>query len=121
MLRRNSWMMIFVGALLGALAMNGINFYENRTSAAADVTYSEHCTQACAECSLSCPAAQNNTGVLTVDRARCIGCTRCVAIAPKTFAMDKENKAKVINPQGDKPEIIQRAINSCPKKAISYR
>lgn len=121
MFRRNSWMMIFVGALLGALAMNGINFCENRTSAAADITHSEHCMQACAECSLSCPAEQNSTGVLTVDRARCIGCTRCVAIAPKTFAMDKENKAKVINPQGDKPEIIQRAINSCPKKAISYR
>lgn len=54
-----------------------------------------------------------------VDRAKCIGCGTCTAVAPRTFELDKEGKAIVKNSnlETDK-ENIQNAANSCPTGAI---
>lgn len=54
-----------------------------------------------------------------VDRDLCIGAATCVVIAAKTFAMDKENKAVILN-SADKEtkENLLNAAKSCPVAAI---
>lgn len=41
-----------------------------------------------------------------------------MALAMKTFKLDSENKAVVINEEGDPPDLIKLAAESCPTKAI---
>lgn len=66
----------------------------------------------------------NNKGIKTkkykiiVDRDLCIGAASCVAIAGKTFALDSENKAIILEGEGDPPETVLMAAESCPTKAI---
>lgn len=55
---------------------------------------------------------------ITIDRNLCIGAASCVALAMKTFALDSENKAIVLEEDGDLPEAIKLAAESCPTKAI---
>jgi len=55
---------------------------------------------------------------IRVDRDLCIGAASCVALAMKTFALDDENKAVVLEGEGDPPEMIKLAAESCPTKAI---
>lgn len=55
---------------------------------------------------------------ITIDKNLCIGCGVCVTIAPKTFKLDNEGKAEVIEPVGDNEATIQDAIDSCPVCAI---
>lgn len=54
-----------------------------------------------------------------VDKEKCIGCSTCSILAPKTFRLGKDSKAEVINPPGDEEEKIKEAIGSCPVDAIS--
>ncbi len=53
-----------------------------------------------------------------VDRDLCIGAASCVAIAPGVFALDDDNKAYVVSPEGADQETILLAAQSCPTKAI---
>lgn len=55
-----------------------------------------------------------------VLRDKCIGAASCVAVAPKTFKLDGENKAVVIQATGDPDtdEAILLAAQSCPTAAI---
>jgi len=55
---------------------------------------------------------------ITIDKNLCIGCGACVSIAPKTFKLDNEDKAEVIEPVGDNEATIQDAIDSCSVTAI---
>ena len=55
---------------------------------------------------------------MVIDKNLCIGCGTCMVIAPKTFKLDNEGKAEVIEPVGDNETIIQDAIDSCPVAAI---
>lgn len=55
---------------------------------------------------------------IAVDRNLCIGAASCVALAMKTFALDSENKAVILEGEGDPPEMIKLAAESCPTKAI---
>ena len=55
---------------------------------------------------------------ITVDRNLCIGAASCVALAMKTFELDSENKAIIIDEAGDDAETIKLAAESCPTKAI---
>ena len=55
-----------------------------------------------------------------VDKETCIGCGLCVTVAAKTFRLDKNGKAEVINPPGDEEKTIQEAIDSCPVEAIKF-
>jgi ferredoxin len=55
---------------------------------------------------------------IMIDRKVCIGASACVAAAGKTFALDKEGKSTVINPQGDEKEKILAAEAGCPTRAI---
>ena len=53
-----------------------------------------------------------------VDRDLCIGAASCVALAMKTFQLDSENKAIILDEDGDGAEAIKLAAESCPTKAI---
>lgn len=55
---------------------------------------------------------------IVVDRELCIGATTCVAFAGKTFVMDGENKAIVIEPRGDIDSDVLAAAAACPVNAI---
>lgn len=55
---------------------------------------------------------------ITIDRDLCIGAASCVALSAKTFALDSENKAVILEGEGDVPEMIKLAAESCPTKAI---
>ena len=41
-----------------------------------------------------------------------------MALAAKTFALDSENKAVILEGEGDVPEMVKLAAESCPTKAI---
>ena len=66
----------------------------------------------------STPSSQTKKYRIKVDRNLCIGAASCVALAMKTFALDSENKAIVLDEAGDPPESIKLAAESCPTKAI---
>lgn len=55
---------------------------------------------------------------ITIDRDLCIGAASCVALAAKTFELDGENKAVVLEGEGDPPDLVKLAAESCPTKAI---
>ncbi len=55
---------------------------------------------------------------VTVLRDKCIGAASCVAIAPKVFQLDKENKATVISQKGNTDDDKLLAAQSCPTAAI---
>jgi len=55
---------------------------------------------------------------IKVDRELCIGAANCVGIADKTFKIDAENKAVVINEKGDDDDKVMAAAEACPTKAI---
>lgn len=55
---------------------------------------------------------------IKIDRNLCIGAASCVALAMKTFALDSENKAVVLEGEGDVPDLVKLAAESCPTKAI---
>lgn len=59
---------------------------------------------------------------LAVDRTKCQGHNRCVALSPALFELDEELKS---SPRGDgivPPELeadAQTAVNNCPERAIT--
>lgn len=55
---------------------------------------------------------------IVVDRELCIGAASCIAFAGKSFRLDGENKAVVIEPRGDTDEDVLAAAASCPTNAI---
>jgi len=56
-----------------------------------------------------------------VDESECIGCQYCVHVASNTFIVAEERgKSRAIRQDGDKPEIIQEAIDTCPVDCIHW-
>lgn len=55
---------------------------------------------------------------IEIDRDECIGDKVCEDKAPETFAMDDEDIAIVINPQGDDLETVLAAAEECPVNCI---
>jgi ferredoxin len=53
-----------------------------------------------------------------VDRDLCIGLGNCVAVAPKVFSLDGENKAVAGDPSRVTRENLLEAAESCPQNAI---
>lgn len=54
-----------------------------------------------------------------VDRDLCIGAATCVAVAPKTFILDGEAKAIILETATEeKSETILEAAKACPVAAI---
>ena len=57
---------------------------------------------------------------IKIDRELCIGDGSCSSIAPKTFKLDLDGKAMVIDEFGDDDETIKMAVESCPVQAITF-
>jgi ferredoxin len=55
---------------------------------------------------------------IEVDRELCFGFGDCVDTAPRVFALDDEDKAIVIDPDGAAIEKIVEASQNCPVDAI---
>ncbi len=54
-----------------------------------------------------------------IIRDLCIGIATCVAVAPKVFKLDSENKAVFIEGwEAESPEVILQAAQTCPTEAI---
>ncbi|OGK56785.1 hypothetical protein A3J15_03005 [Candidatus Roizmanbacteria bacterium RIFCSPLOWO2_02_FULL_38_10] len=54
-----------------------------------------------------------------VDRDLCIGAATCIAIAPKTFLLDSDAKAVILNTVDDEDQnTIVDAAKGCPVAAI---
>jgi ferredoxin len=66
-----------------------------------------------------------------IDKEKCIGCSTCSVIAPKTFKLGDDGKAQVVKPPEDvksrgdhvpfrdEEEKIKEAVDSCPVEAIT--
>lgn len=65
------------------------------------------------------PPEKNPIGKIIIDRDLCIGAGSCSSLASGVFALDEENKAVVLNPNGNDDEAILLAAKSCPVFAIS--
>lgn len=55
---------------------------------------------------------------IKVDRDLCIGVGTCAVLAPKTFEVDDELKAVILDPKGHDDETIIEAAKSCPVFAV---
>ena len=55
---------------------------------------------------------------IEIDRTLCVGDGACCNDAPKTFEMDGDSIAAVVSPEGNTPEEILNAAQSCPVDAI---
>ena len=53
-----------------------------------------------------------------IDRDLCIGISNCVAVAPKAFRLDKENKAIILDLSSVDDDTLMKAAESCPVNAI---
>lgn len=58
---------------------------------------------------------------INVDRGRCIGCTICVALAPRSMALDKEGKAYPLSPTCNWSPADGDFVRHCPTAAITIR
>lgn len=56
---------------------------------------------------------------ITIDRDRCIGAGTCVTEAAATFRLDDDDKAVVLDAQGDDDQVILWAGQGCPVSAIT--
>ncbi|MGI5818509.1 MAG: ferredoxin [Armatimonadota bacterium] len=99
-----------------------------RIGAAAVVAEAEQppCSGDCANCPAAkranCPAAAAREQASTapsVDAERCVGCVRCVNVAPEAFRMNSETrKAEVI--AGAPAAAIERGAKACPVDAVIH-
>jgi ferredoxin len=55
---------------------------------------------------------------IKVDRGLCIGSGDCVDTAPNVFELDDEDKARVIDPDGDPADMVVDGAMNCPVTAI---
>lgn len=53
-----------------------------------------------------------------VDRELCIGVGNCVAIAPRVFKLDEQNKAVAVEASSVDEQTLWDAAESCPENAI---
>ena len=56
---------------------------------------------------------------VNIDRDLCIGAASCIAVAPKTYALDNEAKAIFLeSDEYDSPEALLDSAKDCPVSAI---
>lgn len=55
---------------------------------------------------------------IKIDCERCTGDAVCVGHAPLVFALDDDNKAVVVNPEGADEQTIREAAAECAGAAI---
>ena len=55
---------------------------------------------------------------IEIDRNACRGAGVCVRLAPSSFALDSEQRSRVLDGAGDNDETLQAAADRCPYFAI---
>ena len=56
-----------------------------------------------------------------VDESTCIGCTYCSSVATNTFFMEPDmGRARAFRQDGDRTNLIQEAIDTCPVNCIEW-
>jgi ferredoxin len=110
-------------ALIGAslLAIHSDSTAPTHTATQPDA---QACTGDCDNCSHAhtkpCPPPadeQATSEIARVDPDRCIGCVRCVNVAPRAFRMNPEtSKAEVVD--GAPADAIERGAIACPVDAV---
>ena len=65
------------------------------------------------------PVTRKDGVTIKIDREACIGAASCSVIAGLTFGLDTEQKAVVIDPDGNDYDTILQAAQSCPTDAIT--
>lgn len=63
-------------------------------------------------------AAHPSRYLVIIDSDLCIGAATCVDLAPRTFALDGENKAVVLGGPWDDDARVLDAAKSCPTLAV---
>ncbi|HEX2780100.1 MAG TPA: patatin-like phospholipase family protein [Gemmatimonadaceae bacterium] len=58
---------------------------------------------------------------IAVDRSKCTGCTTCVALAPRTMALDAEGKAYPLSPEREWSPADGDFVRHCPTAAITVK
>jgi len=56
---------------------------------------------------------------IVVNRAKCIAASNCLGIAARTFKLDQERKAVVLDPKAHDDATLYEAAESCPTEAIA--
>ena len=115
---------LLTGLALIAVAVVAIHGSQQSAQTPAAVHQQDTCTGDCANCAHSqthaCPpdaADGEETDTSAVDAEKCIGCVRCVNVAPEAFRMNPETrKAEVIDDAS--AESIARGAQACPVDAI---
>jgi ferredoxin len=113
---------------VAVVAIQGNNLPPSEGPASAMVASDEAetgCSGDCATCTHAqttpCPpdaVADSQASAAAVDADRCIGCVRCVNVAPEAFRMNPETrKAEII--AGASAEDIARGAQACPVDAIN--
>jgi ferredoxin len=116
-----------VGVLVGLalIAVGVVATQSSQQSAPAAVALQEHpCSGECATCphaaADSCPAVETDDAAAEtahVDQDRCIGCVRCVNVAPDAFRINPDTgKAELIDTAP--ADAIARGARACPVDAI---
>lgn len=115
---------VLAAAVLVGLTVAAVHQEPMQAGEAAVAATATECTHQCATCPLrgtdACPAGSDTEQAqpcATVDASRCVGCGKCVAVAPEAFEIDPETgKAKIKD--GASQEDIARGIRACPVGAI---
>jgi ferredoxin len=56
-----------------------------------------------------------------VDESTCIGCKFCAHVASNTFFIEPSyGRSRVVNQNGDSPDLVQEAIDTCPVNCIHW-
>jgi ferredoxin len=64
------------------------------------------------------PKGRRDDMKVKVDRKLCIGVGNCVAIAPRVFKLDQQNKAVAAEASSVDEQTLWDAAESCPENAI---
>mmetsp|Transcript_10007 Transcript_10007/g.22364 ORF Transcript_10007/g.22364 Transcript_10007/m.22364 type:complete len:618 (-) Transcript_10007:117-1970(-) len=64
------------------------------------------------------PKRIRDGGFVFIDEESCIGCMQCATVAPSTFVMLENGRARTYQ-QGSSPE-IKAAVSSCPVSCMHY-
>lgn len=59
--------------------------------------------------------------IIEIDESKCISCGTCVALAPKTFELDKKLMSVVKPGPNDSAKVIIEAAQSCAVEAITIK
>ena len=56
---------------------------------------------------------------IRIDVDVCRGAGECAYRASRTFALGADDRARVVDPEGDGPEVILAAARCCPNFAVT--